>query len=755
VSAEGGTRAIVAALAANLGIAASKFVAFVLTGSASMLAESIHSVADSANQGLLLLGGRRSRLPATPIHPFGYGRERYFWSFVVALVLFTLGGAFALFEGIEKLRHPHEVESIGVAVGVLVLAIVLEGLSLRTAVRESREEKGEAGWFSFIRASRTPELPVVLLEDSGAVAGLVIALVALTLSAVTGNGNFDAYGTITIGVLLLAIAVVLMIEMKGLLIGEAARPEEERAIRAALESTSAVRSVIHLRTQHLGPDDVLVGAKIELDPDLHMRDIAVAINEAEAAVRRVVPAARMMFLEPDLRGPSEESRAPGPASPARVARDDLSAVLARLVARLPLGMRGPLGFLLLRLVGPVGRALVAIVVVDHGYRFGLAGSVRSRSGLDGAGRLLAGPGEVAHVGPVVPARLVEAVGVGGLGRRGGDGHGGEVDVVGGVVGAGVVDLVHRHLVDLVGLVALVHRHLVGILGLVDVIGQLGRIRRVLLGVDRWRLDLRGHVVVVRREHHRAGERTGADAAGEERAQRAGGDLGRQADEDALVHGGPPGLSGSGGTDGDGTRLGGEHRPQRGAGFGYRGITEQGEAGDELAGPSREVVVHRHAPANVAAGPRDTASSENSPISSSRRRTLSSARCCNALIEPTDRPCAAATSSRLRSATNRSSNTSRCSGVRRSNCAAIRAIVTWRMASRSVSPIAISGTCSTGAARGRRDAKRRWSTTRWWAIVKSHDRNPLGSPVKVGSARKARTNTSSTAPSGSSAPCARR
>ena len=306
MSAEGSTKAILAALVANMGIAIAKFVAFLLTGATSMLAESIHSVADSTNQGLLLLGGKRARRPASTTHAFGYGRERYFWSFVVALVLFTLGGLFALFEGVEKLRHPHEVESIGIAIGVLVLAIGLETFSLMTAVRESRHVKGSQSWWSFIRTSRTPELPVVLLEDVGAEAGLVIALGAVTLSAVTGNEAFDAYGTITIGLLLLVIAVILMIEMKGLLIGESARPEEEEAIRAALSSTPQVRSVIHLRTQHLGPDDVLVGAKLELEPMLAMRDVASAINEAEAAVRKVVPAARLMFLEPDLRHTTSE-----------------------------------------------------------------------------------------------------------------------------------------------------------------------------------------------------------------------------------------------------------------------------------------------------------------------------------------------------------------------------------------------------------------------------------------------------------------
>ncbi len=300
MSTEGSTKAIVAALVANIGIAIGKFIAFLLTGAASMLAESIHSVADSSNQGLLLLGGKRARRPATSDNPFGFGRERYFWSFVVALVLFTLGGAFALFEGVEKLLHPHEVEDIKIAVGVLVLAIGLEGLSFRTAIRESRHAKGDQSWWRFIRTSRSPELPIVLLEDFGALIGLVLALAAVVASSITGDSVYDAIGTISIGVLLLVIAVVLMIEMKALLIGETARPAEERAICAAVEASDRIRSVIHMRTQHLGPDDILVGLKVELEPNLTVSGVADAINEAERAVRQAVPAVTFVYVEPDI-----------------------------------------------------------------------------------------------------------------------------------------------------------------------------------------------------------------------------------------------------------------------------------------------------------------------------------------------------------------------------------------------------------------------------------------------------------------------
>src|SRR4051794_85840 len=249
----GGTTAIIAALLANLGIAVAKFVAFVVTGASSMLAESIHSVADTGNQVLLLVGGRRASRVATRQHPFGFGRERFFWAFVVSIVLFTLGSAFALFEGIEKLLHPHELESAGWAIGILAVAMLLEGFSFRTAVRESRPLKGDASWFRFIRRSKQPELPVVLLEDSGALVGLVIALSAVIMTVLTGNGRWDGAGTTAIGLLLGVIAIVLAVEMKSLLIGESASEQDEAAISAAIRGADAVRLLIDLRTEHIGP----------------------------------------------------------------------------------------------------------------------------------------------------------------------------------------------------------------------------------------------------------------------------------------------------------------------------------------------------------------------------------------------------------------------------------------------------------------------------------------------------------------------
>lgn len=312
-----GTKAVVAALVANAGIAVAKFVGFGITGSTSMLAESIHSVADSGNQGLLLLGGKRARRRADVTHPFGYGRERYFWAFVVALVLFSLGGAFATFEGIEKIRHPHEVESPAVAIGILLFAIVLETFSFRTAIVEANKIRDDAGWWQFIRRSKNPELPVVLLEDLGAEVGLLIALSAVTATLVTDDPIYDGIGTLTIGLLLTVIAIVLAIEMKSLLLGETADPKVEDTIRSTIELDQSVERLIHLRTQHLGPDELLVGAKVSFVTGLSVSELADSINRVETSVRARVPEARVMYIEPDVmrRDPSPEAAAPVSADP--------------------------------------------------------------------------------------------------------------------------------------------------------------------------------------------------------------------------------------------------------------------------------------------------------------------------------------------------------------------------------------------------------------------------------------------------------
>ncbi len=297
---EGSRRAVIAAFLANLGIAIAKFLAFLATGAVTMLAETVHSVADTANQALLFLGAARARREPTPEHPFGYGRERYFWSFVVALVLFSLGSLFAISQGIDKLNHPHSVESPGWAIGVLCVAMLLEGSSLRVAVREANRVRRGESWWVFVRRAKTPELPVVLLEDLGALLGLLFALAALGLSIAFDEPRFDALGTIAIGTLLGIIAIVLASEMKSLLIGEAASARDLAAIRAAIEASPHFRRLIHLRTLHIGPEELLVGAKLELDPDLDFAAVAGAIDTIEANVRGRVPAARVIYIEPDV-----------------------------------------------------------------------------------------------------------------------------------------------------------------------------------------------------------------------------------------------------------------------------------------------------------------------------------------------------------------------------------------------------------------------------------------------------------------------
>ena len=301
MSTEGGTKAILAALFANLGIAVTKFVAFLLTSSSSMLAESIHSVADSSNQGLLLLGGKRSKRAPTAEHPFGYGRERYLYAFVVAIVLFSVGGLFALYEGYHKLQHREGIESWHwVPVTVLIVAIGLETFSFRTAIVESNKARGKAGWVEFVRHSKSPELPVVLLEDLAALLGLVFALFGVSLTLITHNGLWDGIGTIAIGFLLVTVAVLLGIETKSLLLGEGASPEAVERIRDAIESEPLVGRVIHMRTLHLGPDELLVAAKIAVQPGASAEDVARTIDAAERRIREAEPIARVIYLEPDI-----------------------------------------------------------------------------------------------------------------------------------------------------------------------------------------------------------------------------------------------------------------------------------------------------------------------------------------------------------------------------------------------------------------------------------------------------------------------
>jgi len=296
---EGSRRAIVAALLANLGIAIAKFAAFAITGASALLAEAIHSVADTGNEGLLGLGGRRARRAPSDQHPFGYGRERYFWAFVVALVLFSLGAVFAVAEGVDKLIHLEPLEHAVVGFVVLGVAFVLECLSIRTAARAARPARGDQSWLQFIRSAKEPELPVVLIEDSGAIIGLVLAAIGITLTYVTGDPSYDAAASVAIGLLLGALAALLAVEMKSLLIGEAASPADQAAIRAAITLGPEVDRIIHLRTEHLGPEDLLVAVKVDLTP-AGERDTAHAIDRVEARIRDRVPHARVIYMEPDV-----------------------------------------------------------------------------------------------------------------------------------------------------------------------------------------------------------------------------------------------------------------------------------------------------------------------------------------------------------------------------------------------------------------------------------------------------------------------
>ena len=303
---DGSRKAIIAAFFANLGIAIAKFVGFLLTRSAGLLAEAGHSLADTGNQGLLMFGGKRGKRPADRAHPFGYGPERYFWSFIVALVLFSMGGLFALYEGIHKLSDPHEIKSIGIAYAILLVSIALETYSLRTAVKEANHVRHGRSWWRFNPPTKAPQQPVVMQETVGPQTGGVDALLGLGMADITGDPRWDAVGSITIGVLLVVIAIILATEMKGLLIGESASDEDLDAINASLAGADKVNGIIHLRTMHLGPDQLLVAAKLDFDPTLNVAELALAIDGAEASLRAAVPIAATIYIEPDiLRQPAE------------------------------------------------------------------------------------------------------------------------------------------------------------------------------------------------------------------------------------------------------------------------------------------------------------------------------------------------------------------------------------------------------------------------------------------------------------------
>jgi cation diffusion facilitator family transporter len=299
---DGSKRAVYAAFGANSGIAVAKFVGALLTGSAGMLAEAVHSAADAGNQALLLLGGKRAKRSPNAEFQFGFGRERYFWSFVVALVLFSMGGLFALYEGVQKLLHPHEASKLYIAIGILVVAIVLETFSLTLAIKEANHVKPKSlSWWKFIKTTKQPELAVVLLEDVGAEVGLFVALGGVITAHYTHDARWDAIGSLTIGILLIVIAMLLAVEMKGLLMGEAALPEQQELIERALQDDPRVRSVVHLRTMHLGPDEILLTAKIDFIDTLSVQQLTQAIDDAEVRARSVVDATLRIYIESDIR----------------------------------------------------------------------------------------------------------------------------------------------------------------------------------------------------------------------------------------------------------------------------------------------------------------------------------------------------------------------------------------------------------------------------------------------------------------------
>ena len=294
-------RAIIAALLANIGIAITKFIAAAISGSASMFAEAIHSVADSGNQFLLIIGGKRSRRAATATHPFGYGRSRYIYAFMVSIVLFSIGGMFSIFEGVQKLSEPHELENAWLPLTVLGVAIVLESFSLRTALHEAKKARGKTSLVKYIRHAKSPELPVVILEDIAALLGLVFAFAGVSLTVLTHNPIFDAYGTLAIGALLILVAIILGAETSSLLVGEGASADDTALIRDALEVVVGKGGVIHMKTLYLGPEELMLGAKISIAKNATGEDVAETINAAEESVRNAVPATRVIYLEPDIK----------------------------------------------------------------------------------------------------------------------------------------------------------------------------------------------------------------------------------------------------------------------------------------------------------------------------------------------------------------------------------------------------------------------------------------------------------------------
>ena len=265
-----------------------------------MLAEGVHSLADAGNQLLLIFGGRQAKKAADKEHPFGYGRERYVYAFVVSIILFSVGGVFSIYEGIEKLKHPHPLDVPWLPMLVLSIAIVLESFSLRTAVKESNHVRGKLSWVQFVRRAKAPELPVVLLEDVAALIGLVFAFIGVGLTWITGNSVFDAIGTLFIGTLLIVVAIVLGMETKSLLVGEGANDDDLEKIEQAILAGPEAERIIHMKTLYLGPDELLVAAKVGFHADQKLLEVSTAVNVIEQRVRHAVPSARVIYIEPDV-----------------------------------------------------------------------------------------------------------------------------------------------------------------------------------------------------------------------------------------------------------------------------------------------------------------------------------------------------------------------------------------------------------------------------------------------------------------------
>jgi len=290
--------AVLVALAANLAVAAAKLGAFLITRSSALLAESLHSLADSANEILLLVGARRSSRPADRRHPFGHARFRYVYAFLVSLTVFWIGGVFAVVEGIAHLASSEPIEDPRWAFGVLAIGALLDGWSLRTTLRSGRSAKGLMSWRQLVRVTKAPELIVIFLEDLGALIGISIAAIGVGLATITGVVVWDAIASIAIGLLLMAIGLVVNRETQSLLLGESATAEMETRIRDAIATTAGIDGVVNLRTIHLGPDDLVIAAAITVDGATDATAIAKSIVDAEASVRAAMPFRTVIYLEP-------------------------------------------------------------------------------------------------------------------------------------------------------------------------------------------------------------------------------------------------------------------------------------------------------------------------------------------------------------------------------------------------------------------------------------------------------------------------